>query len=99
MNRTSGLGMNLYTESQTHPQTLSLFIIRGHCFSDQIFEIEVLMDLLFLRSPTWIRKKWYPTSGGVVELKTGRREVPGLNPVALFDLTVRSFPWFSPKLA
>ena len=33
-----------------------------------------------------------PTSGRVVTLQTGRREVPGSNPVALVDLAVRSFP-------
>ena len=32
-----------------------------------------------------------PTSGGVVTLKTGRRGVPGSNPVALVDLAVRGF--------
>ena len=35
--------------------------------------------------------------GIVVTLKTKRRQVPGSNPVALVDLAVRSFPWFSPK--
>ena len=37
--------------------------------------------------------------GGVVMLKTGRREVPGSIPVELVDLAVRSLPWFSPNLA
>ena len=32
-------------------------------------------------------------------LKTGRRKVPGSIPITLVDLAVRSFPWFSPKLA
>ena len=40
-----------------------------------------------------------PTSGGVVVLKTVRREVPDSTPVALVDLAVWSFPWFSLKLA
>ena len=31
-------------------------------------------------------------------LKTGRREVPGSISVALVDLAVRSYSWFSPKL-
>ena len=40
-----------------------------------------------------------PTSGRVVTLKTGRWEVPVQTLVALVDPAVRSFPWFSPKLA
>ena len=40
----------------------------------------------------------HPASGGVVAFKTGRWEMPGSNPLALVDLAVRSFPWFSPKL-
>ena len=33
-----------------------------------------------------------PTSGRVITLKTGRREVPGSNTGRAFDLAVRSFP-------
>ena len=40
-----------------------------------------------------------PTSGREVTLKTGSREVSGSNPGRAFDLAIRSFPWFSPKLA
>ena len=36
-------------------------------------------------------------SGSAV--KAGRREVSGSIPVELVDLAVRSFQWFSPKLA
>ena len=40
-----------------------------------------------------------PHHGGVVVLKTGRREVPGSNPGHTCRPSRSEFSWFSPKLA
>ena len=60
---------------------------------------KALVDFFHHQIVSQTRKKC-PTSGGAVlrsKLVGGRCQVQ--TPVVLVDLAVRSFPWFSPKLA
>ena len=82
-----------------NPQKISLLRKQKHNIKKEAVEILNCRESCKALEHAGIKASWgAPTSGTVVMLKTGRREVPGSNLVALVDLAVRSFPWFSPKL-
>ena len=54
--------------------------------------------IFLLLSPVQISPTLYQQRRGYA-FKTGMRQVPGSVPIMFVHLAVRSFPWFSPKLA
>ena len=69
-----------------HSYSTPLLLPRYVMISDSLTEIR----LIYL---SILPHQWSSCSA----LKTGRRELPGLNLIALVDIVFRSFPWFSPR--